>query len=159
MKGTCLAIAILLGGTCLVRTEGGAGSARRPEIHTEDVARFYKLYDQAGGHPTAGQLQQYLDTGSTGLHDLAKLRNVTGARMAEAMTREPKIYADAKRCMVLLPRVSGRLQAALGKLGEFYPEAKFPPVTIAVGRGKPVGVGSRSLECKSGLRHCAQPTG
>jgi uncharacterized protein YjaZ len=28
----------------------------------------------------------------------------------------------------------------LHKLGQLYPEAQFPPVTIAIGRGKPVGV-------------------
>ena len=27
--------------------------ATGPEIHIEDVARFYQLYDASGGHPTA----------------------------------------------------------------------------------------------------------
>jgi uncharacterized protein YjaZ len=36
-------------------------------------------------------------------------------------------------------------------LGRLYPEARFPPVTIAVGRGKPVGVGSPASGVQIGL--------
>jgi hypothetical protein len=42
-----------------------------------------------------------------------------------------------------LPRTPGvkqRLTADLSKLAAFYPEAKFPPVTLLVGRGRPVGI-------------------
>jgi hypothetical protein len=70
------------------------------------------------------------------------MRKITGNRVAETLTTHPEIYSDAKRCMVVLPRVRQRLEVALRNLGELYPDAKFPPVTIAVGRGKPVGVGS-----------------
>lgn len=112
-----------------------------PVIHIEDVASFYRLYDASGGHPTAQQLQHlYLDHGSAGLHRLARLRHVTGASIAAAMAKRPDMYAHAKRCMAVLPAGRRRVAAALRKLGGLYPEAKFPPVTIAVGRGKPVGV-------------------
>jgi Predicted Zn-dependent protease (DUF2268) len=121
----------------------GYSSTSGPVILIEDVDRFYKIYDAAGGHPTAEQLQRdYIDSGSDGLHQFAKMRNITGDRIAETLTKHPEIYADAKRCMAVLPRVRQRLEAALLKMGELYPEAKFPAVTIAVGRGKPVGVGS-----------------
>jgi hypothetical protein len=113
-----------------------------PTIHIEDVDRFYKVYDTAGGHPAADQLQNdYLDPGSDGLHQFAELRNISGTRIAETLVRHPEIYSGARRCMVTLPRVRQRLKVALRKLGDLYPEARFPPVTIAVGRGKPVGVG------------------
>lgn len=112
-----------------------------PVIHTEDVTSFYRLYLQISGHPTAEQLQKdYLDPGSPGLHRLASLRTVTGQRIADAMAKDPAMYADARRCMAVLPRVRGRLVVAFGKLRRLYPAAQFPPVTIAVGRGKPVGV-------------------
>jgi len=123
-----------------------------PAIHIEDVDRFYKIYDDAGGHPTADQLQHdYIDPGSDGLHELAKARNVTGTRIAETLAKHPEIYSDAKRCMAVLPRVRQRLAAALDELGRLYPEAQFPPVTIAVGRGKPVGVGSPASGVQIGL--------
>lgn len=120
-----------------------AVSAAEPEIRTEDVTLFYQIYDAAGGHPTADQLQHdYLDKGSAGLHKLAELRNVTGARIADNLAKHPEIYVDAKSCMDLLPRVKRRSAAAMKKMSELYPEARFPPITIAVSRGKPVGVGS-----------------
>lgn len=129
-----------------------AAAMTEPVIRTEDVALFYRVYDSAGGHPTAEALQHdYLDRGSEGLHELARLRNVTGASIAATLARRPEIYSDARRCTAVLPAVRRRLGAALHKLGELYPEARFPPVTIAVGRGKPVGVGSPAAGVQIGL--------
>jgi hypothetical protein len=118
-----------------------AASTPSPEIHIEDVERFYAIYDAANGRPTAEQLQRdYLDAGSEGLHTLAKLRKVTGARIAETLAKNPGIYANARRCMAVLPRVKERVQVALGTLVRLNPEARFPPVTVAVSRGKPAGI-------------------
>lgn len=126
--------------------------AAAPEFHTEDVDRFYKIYETAGGHPTAEQLQRdYIDAGSEGLHQLTKLRNVTGARIADTLAKRPELYSGAKRCMAVLPRVRPRVDAALRELVRLYPQARTPPVTIAVGRGKPVGVGSPITGLQIGL--------
>ena len=112
-----------------------------PVIHLEDVDSFYKLYDATDGHPTADQLQHnYLDPGSDGLHSLAKLRNITGARIVDTLAKHPEYYTNARRCTSVLPQVRARLVVAFGKLSGLLPEAQFPPVTIVVGRGKPVGV-------------------
>jgi uncharacterized protein YjaZ len=116
------------------------------------VERFYNIYDAANSRPTAEQLQRdYIDAGSEGLHTLARLRNVTGARIAETLAKNPKIYSNAKRCMAVLPRVRERVQAALGKLRHMNPEARFPPVTIAVSRGKPAGIGYPDSGIQIGL--------
>lgn len=123
-----------------------------PEVHTEDVDRFYKIYDTAGGNPTADQLQRdYIDAGSEGLHNLAKLRNVTGARIADTLSKHPEVYSSARRCLTVLPRVRERVDAALRTLVRLYPQARTPPVTIAVSRGKPVGVGSPVTGLQIGL--------
>jgi hypothetical protein len=116
-------------------------AAAPPVIQTEDVTRFYRIYDGAGGHPSADLLDRdYLGPGSDGLHQFAKLRRVSGATMSEAIEKHPEIYADARRCLTVLPAVKRRLTASFDKLGRLYPEAKFPPVTLLVGRGKPVGI-------------------
>ena len=129
-----------------------AEKAPEPVIQIEDVERFYRVYDAAGGRPTAEQLQRdYLDPGSEGLHQLAKVRSVTGAKIAEALARSPALYSDARRCAAALPKVQQRLRAALHTLGRLYPQARFAPVTIAVGRGKPVGVGSPATGVQIGL--------
>ena len=129
-----------------------AGETAGPAIHIEDVGRFYEIYDATGGRPTADQLQRdYIDPGSDGLHQFARVRNISGTRIADALARNPQIYSSARRCIVVLPRVRQRLQVALQALVELYPEARLPPVTIAVGRGKPVGVGSPVTGLQIGL--------
>lgn len=144
-----IAIGIIIGAFACATLAGAAHAApatasnpaAEPVIHIEDVERFYKIYDAAGGHPTAEQLQHdYIDPGSDGLHHFAKVRNVSGTTIAATLAKQPNIYSDAKRCMAVLPRVRQRVEVALRELGRLYPEEKSAPVTIAVGRGKPVGV-------------------
>ena len=126
--------------------------AAEPVIETGDVDRFYKVYDAAGGRPTAEALQHdYVDLGSDGLHQLARMRKVTGQSIADAIAKRPEIYSKARDCAEALPRVRERLAVVLRKLGDLYPEARFPPITIAVGRGKPVGVGGRESGVQIGL--------
>lgn len=149
-----MVIALVL--ATISRAYGAAASpvdnAAEPIIETGDVHRFYKIYDAAGGRPTAEALQHdYIDPGSDGLHELARLRKVTGQSIAEAIAKRPKIYSEARDCVAVLPRVRERLVVVLGKLGALYPEARFPPITIAVGRSKPVGVGGRDTGVQIGL--------
>lgn len=126
-------------------------AAHEPVIEVDDVYRFYRLYDASAGKPTAEQLQDYIDTGSAGLRVFAEQRRTTGARIAEAMVKTPETFLQARRCVEPLPRVRKRLGDALAKLGRLYPDARFPPVTIAVGRGKPVGIGSPVTGVQVGL--------
>lgn len=130
---------------------GDSGQAAAPTIHIEDVERFYKIYDAAGGQPTAEQLQRYLDDGTEGLRHFAKARNTTGTRIAEALSKQPAIYSDARRCMAALPRVRERLEVVLATLLRLYPQARRPAVTIAVGRGRPVAIGYPDTGVQIGL--------
>jgi hypothetical protein len=141
-----------LSGAAQSTNSTGSGTATGPVIQIDDVDRFYKVYDAAGGHPTADQLQHdYIDPGSDGLHHLAKVRNVSGTTIAKTLAEHPEIYSDAKRCMVVLPHVRQRLEVALLKLGSLYPESRFAPVTIVVGRGKPVAIGGPTSGVQIGL--------
>lgn len=117
-----------------------ADRSGEPDIRTDDVERFYALYNATAGKPSAAQLDQYLAQGSPSLKEFAQLRRVTGERIAAQIAADPAMYANARRCLTLLPQVKRRAARALRKLGELYPQAKFPPVAIVVGRGKPVGI-------------------
>lgn len=133
-----------LGIACLLWTVSPLALSAEPQatpvIQVEDVARFYAVYDAAGGHPSAEQLQHdYLDPGSEGLHRFAQVRQITGAAIAATLARNPGLYADARRCATQMPRVRGRLAEALHRLYSLYPAVQLSSVTIAVGRGKPVG--------------------
>jgi hypothetical protein len=126
----------------LCAEQASSGATGGPVIHLEDVDRFYAIYDAADGHPSIDQLQHgYLDPGSEGLHTFAKVRNITGVSIAATLAKMPAIYSDAKRCAAVLPQASERLRAAMRKLAELYPNTRFLPVTIAVGRGRPVAAG------------------
>jgi hypothetical protein len=149
-----IVVAVVLAATSgpCVFAASPADKATAPVIETGDVDRFYKIYDAAAGRPTAEALQHdYLDPGSDGLHELARMRKVTGQSIAEAIAKRPQIYSKAKDCADALPRVRESLAVVLRKLGDLYPEARFPPITIAVGRGKPVGIGGRDTGVQIGL--------
>ena len=150
--GLCLATSVASVAIAAAFAPPSTVAAIDPVIRTDDVDRFYRIYAAANGQPSAEQLQHdYLDAGTDGLHQLARMRNVSGASIAANLAKHPEIYADAKRCTAVLPQVRERLKTALRKLGELYPEARFPPVTIAIGRGKPVGVGSPVSGVQIGL--------
>src|SRR3990170_7438129 len=83
-----------------------------PEIRTDDVARFYAVYDSAQGKPTAQQLQQeYLARASPGLVEFTKLRRITGERIAAAIAERPAVFAEARQCVAVLPAVKTRVAA------------------------------------------------
>lgn len=145
-----VALAVGLGARGVVAAPADE-AANEPIIEISDVDRFYKIYDKAGGRPTGEALQyDYIDPGSDGLHVLARMRNVTGQSIADAIAKRPEIYSEARKCLDTLPRVREGLAASLRKLKEIYPEARFLPITIAVGHGKPVGVGGRNTGIQIG---------
>src|SRR5690606_6585500 len=100
---TCIALALVSAAASGV---AAAEHAAGPVIETHDVDRFYEIFDRANGRPSAEVLQrEYLDAGSEGLHTLARMRNVTGASIAKAIETRPEIYASARECLKVLPRV------------------------------------------------------
>lgn len=121
------------------------GRSRVPEIVVSDVDRFYEIYDAAGGHPSANDLQRlYIDAGSAGMRDFVRLRGLTGANLSAAIEADPRPFEGARRCVATLPRVRTRLINALRTLGARYPRAVFPPVTVLIGRAKTGGTTSRA---------------
>jgi hypothetical protein len=119
-------------------------SVAAPEIRTSDVERFYALYDSTGGKPSAEQLQAYIDGGTVGFREFTKMRNTTGERIAQAMEKQPEIYVKSRQCANVLPAVKARLATALTRLKHIYPEAVLAPITLGVGRGRPVGTADRN---------------
>jgi hypothetical protein len=135
------AIACACPSNALLAAEAGP----TPQILTQDVDLFYRIYDAAGGHPSADQLQHdYLDAGTEGLHQFARMRNLTGERIADAVAKHRQDYAGARTSVAALPAVRKRLTVALRKLRELYPEAKYTPITILIGRDATVGITSET---------------
>lgn len=137
------AIALTFAGIGLAQAQPAGPEAR---IVTDDVARFYALYDRHGPEIAPEILQRdYLDQASPGLAEFARIRRITADRIAESLRERPELYAEARQCADRLPAVRARLDEAVRRLRELLPEANLPPITIAVGRGRPVAVGSPVL--------------
>lgn len=120
---------------------GGGESPAAIEIRTEDVDRFYDLYERTRGQPTAAELQQfYVEPGSEGLHHLMKMRRVDAERIARALVDQPGLYTHARTCLAALPRIRERLRQAFENLLRLYPQASRPPITILISRGRPVAI-------------------
>lgn len=120
--------------------------ARSPvEIRTGDVARFYKLYDDASGTPTDSTLQHdYIDAGSDGVRQFVPNRIISGASLAKTIQQNRPVYDQARACMAVLPKVTGELQIAFQKLSRLDPQATFPPVTILIGGNNSGGTTGKS---------------
>lgn len=106
-----------------------------PEVRTQDVDLFYRIYDDAEGSPSAVALQKYyIDAGSDGERQFAAKRGMSGAALATAIQKNLGDYDEARSCVAVLPRVKVRLASALRKLSQLDPDAVFPPVTVVIGR-------------------------
>ena len=117
-----------------------APGAGRVTIATSDVDRFYALYDDPA---LAAQPEvvaaRYLATPSPGLAEFMVMRRITPEKLAAALGKKPQVFADARSCAANLPAVRTRLVAATDRLAQIYPAAKFPPITIAIGRATTAG--------------------
>lgn len=124
-----------------------SGQAARPTpvIRTDDVPRFFRIYDAAKGHPSASALQRdYIEAGSPGLHDFVPNRIVSGENLAASISQNPDAYERARECLRSLPSANTRIQGALRKLRRLYPSAKLAPVTFVIGAGNSGGTSGPS---------------
>ncbi len=88
---------MILRGLLALACAGAVGMATAavpagPQIVTDDVSRFYALYDNAGGKPSVAQLRGYMAEGSAGLAELAKARRVTPSAL-------PSPSPTSRNCM------------------------------------------------------------
>ncbi len=125
-------VAAVLAGATLAQ---GAGAPAPVVMRTDDVDRFYGLYDATHGHPTAAQLQsQYLDPGSDALHQFVVARIDNATKLAVAVAKRPESYVQARTCLPALAKTKSQLPAVFARFAEVYPAAAFPPVTFVIGR-------------------------
>lgn len=124
-----------------------AGDPFAARVRFDDVDRFYRVYDAAGGRPTADRLRRhYLDAGSAGVRDFVPDRIVSAEALATKIAEDRALYDRARACRAALPKVERRMRSAYLAYQTALPEADLPDVTILIGRGnsggtaKPTGV-------------------
>jgi hypothetical protein len=112
--------------------------------HRGTDRRCHALLQRAGchqGRPSAEDLQRgYLDAGTDALRSFTDSRIGSMERLARAIQDKPALFAKARTCAAALPAIRARVAAALDRLGTLLPTARFPPVTVLVGRGNSGGV-------------------
>jgi hypothetical protein len=128
----------------LAGTAHAGDAAPRPDLRTDDVERFYRVYDAAQGRPGAAALQAgYLDPGSEALHQFALTRIGSAARLAEAIARRPEDFVKARACLSALASTRARLPGVFARMAQLHAGSTFPPITFVVGRGSTGGTTTR----------------
>lgn len=136
MRRIAAALAVLLLGAA----SHAAETQPRVTIVTSDVDRFFALHDDPALAVDPDQLAaRYLADASPGLQEFMVLRRITPEKLAAALRAKPQLFADARGCAAKLGNVRARLVEATDRLAALYPAAKFPPITIAIGRGTTAG--------------------
>lgn len=108
--------------------------AGRIVVQTDDVTCFFKVLDANHGRPSADDLQHgYLDAGTDALRSFTDSRIGSMERLARAIQDKPSLFAKART--TALPSIRTRVAAAVDQLGALLPSARFPSVTVLVGRG------------------------
>lgn len=122
----------------------GAGAAPPVVFQTDDIDRFYRVYDAAHGHPTADQLQsQYLAPGTQALHQFVVSRIGDAAKLAAAIEKRPDDFAQARTCLGALAKTRSQLPAVYARFATLHPASTFPPVTFVIGRDNTGGTTTR----------------
>ena len=130
LRRACVAIA--LAGATFAHA---AGASAPVVLRTDDVDRFYRVYDATHGEPTAEQLQsQYLDPGSEALHQFVVARIDNATKLADAIRKRPESYVQARACLPGLAKTKAQLPDVFARLAAMYPQARFPPVLFVIGR-------------------------
>lgn len=133
-------IAAALAALLLGAASHAAEAPPRVTIVTSDVDRFFALHDDPALAADPDQLAaRYLADASPGLQEFMVLRRITPEKLAAALRAKPQLFADARGCAAKLGNVRARLVEATDRLAALYPAAKFPPITIAIGRGTTAG--------------------
>jgi hypothetical protein len=110
-------------------------------VRTDDVTRFLEVLDDSDGKPDATALRRgYLGEGTDALREFNEIRIGSMERLAKAISDKPALFEKARTCAVALPGIRNRVVDALDRLANVLPSARFPPVTVLVGRGNTGGV-------------------
>lgn len=105
---------------------------------TTDIPLFWRVFDKASP-ATAGDLfqREYLDAGSPGLRDFARLRIQSGEQLADAVAARRRYYAAIRADTLSLDAdatLKASIRASFRRLQAIYPGAIFPDVYFVIGR-------------------------
>jgi hypothetical protein len=140
-------VVVLLGAlalTACARWRHGLDAERFPaspaeaRFETDDLRRFWAAYDAGGRDGDASAFQRiYLDAATPGLRDFIRVRQLTAASIAGAVTRYRAYYAAlsaSARTVSADDAVFATIRRGYERIESLYPAAFYPPVTLLYGR-------------------------
>ncbi|MEP6503740.1 MAG: DUF2268 domain-containing putative Zn-dependent protease [Betaproteobacteria bacterium] len=123
-----------------IPTAHATGAQPPVVVRTDDIDRFFRVYDATHGQPSVEVLQkEYLDAGSQALQQFVVARIGSAAKLHDAILARPKDFDDARACAAALATTRQQLPAVWSRLAALYPPAQFPPVTFVIGRSSTGG--------------------
>jgi hypothetical protein len=101
------------------------------------------VFDKAPLKDAAEVFQrEYIDPGTTGLHDFLKSRIQNGHYLAATIAARPRYYAAIRGSTLAVdqtPAIKEAIRASFRRLKEIYPDAVFPDVYFVIGRMNSAG--------------------
>lgn len=115
------------------------------QIVTADVERFWSAYDSLSPTSTRADSvrafeRQYLGPGSAGLRAFTRLRIESAEALVDAVSTHRRYYRDIRANTLRASESAPAIRDAFRGLQRIYPEARFPDVTLVVGRLTSAGV-------------------
>lgn len=114
-----------------------ASFAERPDsvrLVTSDIARFWRVFDQAPQDSLASALQRdYLDHGTVGLRAFIPYRIRSAAVLARAVQTRRARYQEVRAATANLDSLHRAFLAPLYALEYLYPDAVFSDIYFVIG--------------------------
>lgn len=104
-------------------------------LHTEDVERFWEVYDQTKPKFKGKVWQsQYLDPGSKGLKAFIPMRIESGRKLAKTVKKQQSYYEETRKNLPYIKGIKDTLENNFRAFKTLYPETVFPEVYFVMGR-------------------------
>lgn len=108
------------------------------KTYTEDVDRFWKVYDLVKKEPDSAKKvaliqTEYIDKGTQGLHDIIAARNYSAPKYVSVIGKYPKFWTSIRPRTLKAKQQAKNFDKGIAALKKIYPEAKPVNVYFTVG--------------------------
>lgn len=111
-----------------------SGNPDSASFHTEDIALFWKVYDQTAPKFDAKAFQtNYLDAGSAGLKGFIKMRIESGTNLSKTIKKNLDYYEAVRESTLSIHTRTEKLREYFFKLKDLYPPSVFPDAYFVIG--------------------------
>ncbi len=102
-------------------------------IHTEDIARFWEMFDKSPSLNTKILESEYLQKGSDGLKAFIPNRIESGKNLSKVVKQNLEYYESIRESSLSINTKKELLLAHFKKFQQLYPAAVFPDVYFVIG--------------------------